>query len=397
MWSGPQQSSRLKDLARHPFAVMPPAHRAIETADAASSCRFMACILSVMFKAAAAVLLVLIAVGQNPPAAQAPAVTARRLSENPLITTRTSATLGDNINGPTVIRVPSWVQQPLGRYYMYIAHHMGGFIRLAYADAIEGPWKIHEPGVLPVRETAFYRPQPDPPENLDNFYTHIASPEIEIDHERRRLVMWFHGWWTEGKMWPAGEPAARAWARANGYSQFTQSATSSDGLHFAAQPAITRASYLRVFRLDGALYGMGRLGLLRRATDPLSVFEPGPNPFRNGPYANRVRHVALVQRGGTMYVFFSAIGDAPERILVATMNTTGDWSSWLASAPAEVLEPAAPFECETLPIAPSEPGDVRGPVRQLRDPAIFEENGRTFLFYSFCGEQGIAAAELAFP
>ena len=26
--------------------------------------------------------------------------------------------------------------------------------------------------------------------------------------------------------------------------------------------------------------------------------------------------------------------------------------------------------------------------------AVFEEDGRTFLFYSFCGEQGIAAAEL---
>ena len=47
-------------------------------------------------------------------------------------------------------------------------------------------------------------------------------------------------------------------------------------------------------------------------------------------------------------------------------------------------------------VAPSAAGDIKGPARQLRDPAIFEENGRTFLFYSFCGEQGIAAAELTF-
>ena len=97
---------------------------------------------------------------------------------------------------------------------MYFAHHMGGFIRLAYADAIAGPWQVHEPGVMPVRDTALFRPQPDPPENLENFYTHVASPEIEIDHQRRRLVLWFHGWWTEGRTWPAGEPAAREWARA---------------------------------------------------------------------------------------------------------------------------------------------------------------------------------------
>jgi hypothetical protein len=41
---------------------------------------------------------------------------------------------------------------------------------------------------------------------------------------------------------------------------------------------------------------------------------------------------------------------------------------------------------------------VRGgedePVRQLRDPAIFTEDGRTYLLYSVAGESGIAIAEL---
>jgi hypothetical protein len=72
---------------------------------------------------------------------------------------------------------------------------MGAFIRLAYADAVEGPWKIYEPDVLPVNDTAFYRPQPDPPENLENFYTHVASPEVFVDDANQRLVLWFHGWW----------------------------------------------------------------------------------------------------------------------------------------------------------------------------------------------------------
>jgi hypothetical protein len=31
---------------------------------------------------------------------------------------------------------------------------------------------------------------------------------------------------------------------------------------------------------------------------------------------------------------------------------------------------------------------------QLRDPAIFEENGRIYLFYAVAGESGIAIAEL---
>jgi hypothetical protein len=95
-----------------------------------------------------------------------------------------------------------------------------------------------------------------------------------------------------------------------------------------------------------------------------------------------------------MYVFFTAIGDNPERVMMTTIETAGDWTAWRAAEAVEVLRPEAPYECPTLRGAPSEAGDVKGPVKQLRDPAVFEENGRTWLFYSFCGEQGIAGAEL---
>ena len=33
-------------------------------------------------------------------------------------------------------------------------------------------------------------------------------------------------------------------------------------------------------------------------------------------------------------------------------------------------------------------------MQQLRDPCIFEEEGRTYLFYAIAGEMGIAMAEL---
>src|SRR5262245_48280411 len=232
-------------------------------------------------------------------AAQAPAlnlVTATRIVQNPLITVKSSPTLGDNVNGPTIIRVPSWVEHPLGRYYMYFAHHMGAHIRLAYADAITGPWHVYEPGVLEVKDTAFYRPQPDPPENLEDFYTHVASHEIYVDAANKRLVMWFHGWWTEGTMWPVGEAAARQWARQHGYGQFTQSAESKDGVQFTARPSISRTSYLRVFERDGYFYGVARSGLLLRSKDPFASFENGANVFSGGAYANRVRHVALLPK-----------------------------------------------------------------------------------------------------
>jgi hypothetical protein len=328
--------------------------------------------------------------GGTPPAR----VVATRLPQNPLVTVRTSPSLGDNIDGPTVIRVPSWVERPLGRYYMYFAHHMGAFIRLAYADSVAGPWTIYEPGVLQVRDTAFYRPQPDPVENLENFYTHVASPEIYVDGASRRLVLWFHGWWTDGAMWPVGEPAARTWAREHGYAQFTQVAESSDGLHFTVRPAISRTSYLRVFPRSDTFYGMSRLGLLLRSADPLTSFQAGMNVFRDGPYARRVRHVAVLARDDTLRVFFTGIGDAPERVMTSTLDLRGDWQSWKTSDPVEVLRPAAPYECPTLPNEPSDAGDIKGPARQVRDPYVLEDAGKTFLFYSICGEQGIAAAQL---
>ena len=317
-----------------------------------------------------------------------------RLTQNPLITVKSSPSLGTNVNGPTVIRVPGWVPQPLGAYYMYFANHMGEHIRLAYADAITGPWKVHEPGVLHVRDTAMFRPQPDPKETLEDFYTHIASPEILVDSDRRRFVMWFHGWWTNGEQWPAEPAAARAWAQKNGYSQLTQAAESSDGVTFVAAPAITRAPYLRVFRHDGYYYGLSRLGRLSRSKAPLDSFELGPNPFRDGSYAGRIRHVALMVRGRTLTVFFTAIGDAPERVMMSTIALDGDWSEWRASPPVEVLRPEMPYECASLPDAASESGDIAVPVRQIRDPFVFEDNGRAYLFYAICGEQGIAAAEI---
>jgi hypothetical protein len=314
-----------------------------------------------------------------------PAPRVERFPSNPLITVESSPSLGNNVNGPTVIRVPDWVERPLGRYYMYFANHMGDFVRLAYADALTGPWRIHEPGVLHVRETALDRPQPDPEGPRADFYTHVASPEIFVDHARRRLVMWVHGWWTNGERWPETLPGARAWARERGYRQLTQVAESSDGLAFTVHPAITQTTYLRVFEWGGAFHGVSRLGTLSRSLDPLAPFELGPSLFRDGPYAGRVRHLALLPRGDRLIVLFTAIGDAPERVMMSTVELTPDWTTWRASAPVEVLQPEAAYECVRLPVAPSVGGDIDVPAREIRDPFVFEEDGRAFLFRALQG------------
>lgn len=181
----------------------------------------------------------------------------------------------------------------------------------------------------------------------------------------------------------------------SGYAQFTQTAVSSDGLHFQTRPGISaKTSYLRVFRWKGDYYGMGRLGLLSKSRDPLGTFESGPDPFDKGAYAKRVRHVAILVQGSTLYVFFSAIGDAPERILLSTIALNGDWRDWRASVPIEVLAPREKYECIDLPQVASQAGESEGRERALRDPALFQENGKVFLFYTICGEQGIGGAEI---
>lgn len=83
-------------------------------------------------------------------------------------------------NGPSLIRVPAWVKNPLGRYYLYFAHHNGKYIRLAYADRLEGPWKIHAPGALHLT-------------NAPGCHGHIASPDVIVDETRREIRMYFHG------------------------------------------------------------------------------------------------------------------------------------------------------------------------------------------------------------
>jgi hypothetical protein len=326
-------------------------------------------------------------------------VAAQRFPENPLVSVRSDPSVGDNVNGPSVIKVPSWVKRPLGKYYMYFAHHRGTYIRLAYADSLHGPWKVYVPGVLNVSATALYRPQPDPPYEIYGVYTHVASPEALVDEANRRIVMWVHGQFSDGKKWPEDPVEAHAWLQQNGYGQVTQVTVSTDGLRFRAEPAISREPYLRVFEHDGQQYGIVRLGRLVRSADLLQPFENGPNPFRDTPYSNKVRHVALLANGETLEIFFSVIGAAPESILHTTMSLKGDWKDWKVGTFDEVLKPEARYECPDWPVRESEVGEIYGAARQLRDPALYVEKGadgkdQITLFYTICGEQGVAAADL---
>jgi hypothetical protein len=107
-----------------------------------------------------------------------------------------------------------------------------------------------------------------------------------------------------------------------------------------------------------------------------------------------MRHAAVSVRDGVLHVFWTRVGDAPEAILHSTVDLDGDWAAWRASEPFEVLRPERTWEGVDLPVGPSIRGAANGPVHQLRDPALFEDAGRTLLFYAVAGESGIGLAEV---
>ncbi|MFM9942584.1 MAG: hypothetical protein ACKVP7_24160 [Hyphomicrobiaceae bacterium] len=284
-----------------------------------------------------------------------------RFATNPIIRPHMDARMGDNINGPSLIRVPDWVKAPLGRYYLYFAHHDGRYIRLAFADDLAGPWTMHEPGVLPLAQSTFAG--------------HIASPDVHIDDAERRIRMYFHG--------------ADAPSGAKDSPQFTRVALSSDGLNFSAMPENLGKSYFRVFAWRDDVYALGMPGDIYRSKDGLTNFEMGPTLF-----TPQMRHAALKLDGHTLSVFYTNVGDAPESILLSRIDLTPDWRAWQATPPVTVLQPELAYEGADQPRKPSVRGLVHGPVCQLRDPAIYREDGRTYLLYSVAGEHGIAIGEI---
>ena len=108
-----------------------------------------------------------------------------------------------------------------------------------------------------------------------------------------------------------------------------------------------------------------------------------------------MRHSALQQCGDTLRIFWTRVGDAPERILCSTVDLTVDWMHWRASPPVEALRPETVWEGAELSVEPSLRGAINGPVNQLRDPCIFADtDGTTYLLYAVAGESGIAIATL---
>ena len=73
---------------------------------------------------------------------------------------------------------------------------------------------------------------------------------------------------------------------------------------------------------------------------------------------------------------------------------TEDWQHWQHSAPILVASPEHDYEGAREPLVASVRGMAVKPVNELRDPAVFNYKGQTYLLYAVAGEQGIALAQL---
>ena len=282
----------------------------------------------------------------------------QRLPDNPIIVPHMDDRMGDNINGPSLIKVPDWVQNPLGRYYMYFGHHRGTYIRLAIADAPEGPYTMVQPGVLDVADS--------------HFVHHIASPDVHLDHANKRFVMYYHGR-----------------VRENEGTQATRVAISDDGIRFNAAPEILGAPYFRMFEYGGFFYAIGMPGIVYRSKDRLSGMVEGPTIF-----PDNARHVAVLIQGDTLYLFYTMVGETPESIMVGEIDLSSDWMEWEVLNTRELLRPVHEWEGVTEPLVPSARGPIEYAVNQLRDPCVFEDGDDVYLLYGVAGEQGIAISRL---
>lgn len=299
-----------------------------------------------------------------------------RLIDGPIIDVNQDERLGGNVNGPSLIKTPTWLPNRKARYYLYFSHHCGDGIRLAVADDLLGPWRICSNGVLHLSETPLPTQKPDVAEpqwaidrGISGLYPHIASPDVHVDHSTNQLKMYFHGLDHDGE-------------------QRTLCATSADGLIWAVIPKRINQTYLRVFEYGGARYALALGGQVMRE-DPQGYFELG-----HWLFSKTHRHSAVIVREDKLHVIWSRVGDAPEQLLYSVIDLTKPWSEWIASQPKTILKPEQCWEGAGNPIKPSDIGMAKRGECALRDPCICKTDDGVFMIYTGSGESALGVAEL---
>jgi hypothetical protein len=154
---------------------------------------------------------------------------------------------------------------------------------------------------------------------------------------------------------------------------------------------------------DGHYFSIAKRGgttVLCRGASLLGPWEQG-QVLDEG--SRHVRHGDVHIRGNHLYVFFTVIGDSPERILLGDIDTSHalDWKDWKLHLGPILLEPEYLHEHGGAGLKISEAGPAAGILRELRDPHFLPDKESPtnylagLLFYTAQGEQGIAVARIS--
>jgi len=253
-----------------------------------------------------------------------------------------------NINGPSIIKVPDFVKDKLGNYYLYFADHTGDHIKMAFSDHIEGPYTLLEGGTLQLEETPCNK--------------HIASPDVHI--KNNEIVMYYHGDIDTG--------------------QYTFESYSEDGINFISYDKVLTPFYHREFEYLGSTYALCKNKNENSQLYKKEVFKykllyellPGS------------RHTAIHVEDNILYIVYSLVGESPERLYVCKLV------DWEIESNYELAKPNLIWEGAEQPLTTSHYGMALGFNNELRDPYIYSENNQLYLLYSYGGESGISFGKL---
>ncbi|MBD3320315.1 MAG: hypothetical protein GF350_04385 [Chitinivibrionales bacterium] len=288
---------------------------------------------------------------------------------------------------PTLIKVPDWAPAPLGKYYLYCAHHAGKHLMLFYADEITGPY-TEAPFPMAI----------DPDQS-----GHMSAPDVHIDEENQRFIMYYHASWIN--------------------DDGTGVAFSDDGKTFTPDDRYGLGSkYWRSFTVEGDdnYYAFSRIGFIRKSAEPFANYEKllALYHFYSGfpccraestrgeicKSACGARHPGVYVKGSVTYLFFSLFPDqkeyelgldtVPEHIQMCRLeNVSAPPEEWVfapAEYPLTVLKPELDWEGGNLDIMDYKKGEAKA----LREPFVYEEDNQLYLLYSGMGEQQIGIAKL---
>ena len=272
---------------------------------------------------------------------------------------------GNNINGPSFIKVPEFVCNPLGKYYMYFGHHNGKYIRMAYSEEnIMGPYILFNEGkgVLSLENTPGHG--------------HISSPDVVIDEKNKNFILYYHC----------------PYKNKNGKSpQTTFIAHSKDGLHFESTNIKISFPYFRHFEYKNEIYGIAMNNFVGSI-----LYKHNNGVFiEYGKLLPKSRHTCGLNYNEKVYIFYSTIGDCPEHIYVCEIDII-EQNNIIVKNKRTLVYPDFEFEHANLSPMPSKYGSEYEKINQLRDPYTYVENELIYLFHTVCGEKGIALCNIQF-